>query len=210
MLRWFRGTLSHTPTPEADACIAEHQRTVCRNVWLWRVRCFSITVGERRGGRMSANRCRLNVWGTHHKGRKDRKDVVALTLRPLRWNISWKLYFNRHAITGSTHQHPRPPGAGYGIEREGSPGGWRRISDNVLRIKEVAKGNLWKSLISLLFTVKDCRKSDKIGTFQITSISKTLCYTVPHLFHKLKCLEMWAFPTISIQKLLCVTKSLYL
>jgi len=33
----------------------------------------------------------------HRKGRKDRKDNVTLTLRPLRWNISLFVYFNSHS-----------------------------------------------------------------------------------------------------------------
>ncbi|KAF5425228.1 MAG: hypothetical protein C5S44_00520 [Candidatus Methanocomedens sp.] len=58
MFRQPRGTPSHPPTPEATARIAEHPRAVCRSVWLGRARCFSITVGERKGRRVE---CKIGV-----------------------------------------------------------------------------------------------------------------------------------------------------
>ena len=44
----------------------------------------------------------------NRKGREDRKDILSLTLRPLRCNISYKLYFNSH---GGHQQHQPPPEA---------------------------------------------------------------------------------------------------
>ena len=41
---------NYSPVPEAAARITEHPRAVYRRGWLKQARCFSLAVGERRGG----------------------------------------------------------------------------------------------------------------------------------------------------------------
>ena len=74
----------------------------------------------------------------HRKGRKDRKDIVTLTLRSLRCSISFIIYFNSHSATPaphflnprSAHEHPHPVHSARDLRagkcRKGSTGEWRR------------------------------------------------------------------------------------